>query len=155
MLTDPGRDYRFALGVLVDLLDYRVGLYQLAVAIVVQAVLFLEVGDLLMPHIEGLAEADTAPVGQQLGQVAVEQADMVPVDPLYLADLGAIDVEVSNVLRVRREPARVTRHTVVETSTDSDQEITVLDSVVGGGDSVHSEHVQGQRMPGIAGAERH
>ncbi len=111
--------------------------------------------DRRVPFLEVLAEADTAAVSQQLRQVAIEQADVVPVDAFDLADLRAVHVEVGDTLRTRRKPARVSRHPVVETRTDGDQEIAVLDGVVRRGESVHAEHVQRQRVPGIAGAERH
>ena len=155
VLADARRNDGFALGVPVDLLDHCVRLDQFAAAVVVQAMLLLEVRDLGVPGAEVRAESDAPAVIQHIRQVAVEQADLVPVDALDLADLGNIDVEVRYVLRVRREAAGVACHAVVETGAYGDEKIAVLDRVVGRGEAVHAEHVQGQRVLGVAGAECH
>ncbi len=79
----------------------------------------------------------------------------MPIDPLHLADLGAVDVEMSNPLGVGRKPDRIACHAVVEAGAHGNEEITVLDRIIRGGEAVHAEHMQGQRMLCIACAERH
>ena len=64
VLADAGRDDCLALRVLVDLFNDGVGLDQVGVPVVVQAVLFLEVRDLLVPLFELLAETNAPAVSE-------------------------------------------------------------------------------------------
>jgi hypothetical protein len=67
---------------------------------------------------------------------------MVPVDAFDFADFCHVDVEVGDVLRVRREPGWIASDPVIEPGTDRDQEITILDGVIRECHAVHAEHMQ-------------
>ena len=74
---------------------------------------------------------------------------------LDLVDLGLIDVQMRDAARVARELARITRDAIIEARTDRDQEIAVLDRVIGKCRAVHAEHAHRQRMRGVDGADAH
>ena len=108
-----------------------------------------------MPRCVGLGETDAAPVVEQVLEIGRENADVMPVDALDLADFGRVDVELRDLAGVRCERCRVAGNAVVESRANGDQEIAVLDCVVGGRDAMHAEHVQGQRVLRVTRAECH
>ena len=116
---------------LVDFLDDGIGLNQLAVAVVVEAMRLLESRDFTMPGGVILAELHALAELEQVFKVAGQYADVVPADALDLADFGNVDVKVGDVLRVRGETSRVACDAIIETSANGDQEIAVFDRVVG------------------------
>ena len=58
-------------------------------------------------------------------------------------------------LRVRRELRRLAGDAVVEARAERDQEVAVLDRVVGERRAVHAEHAHRQRMRGVERADAH
>ena len=67
-----------------------------------------------MPGLECLREADAAPVGEHVVEVALQHADVMPVDALHLADFGKVDIKVGDVLGAGRELSRVAGNPVVK-----------------------------------------
>ena len=155
MLANARRDDRLTLGVFVDFLNHRVRLNEWAVTVVIEAVLFLERGDFLVPRGKRFLEAYAAPVLEHVGEVRFQNADVVPVDSLDLANFRKVDVKLRNVFRVWRELWWVGGYAVIEPGTDGDNEIAIFNSVVCGCNAVHAKHVQCQRISCIARAERH
>ncbi len=46
-------------------------------------------------------------------------------------------------------------HAVIEAGADRDEEVAIIDGVVGEGGAVHAEHAHGQRLRRIDGADAH
>ena len=155
VLADAGGDDGLAARPAVDLLDHVVRLDERAGAVVVHGVDAPELGDLRAPRAEVGAEAAVAAVAGERAQRLVHQPDVAPVHALDLVDLGAVDVEVRDAARVARELVRHARHPVIEARAHRDQEVAVIDRVVGEGRAVHAEHAQRQRARGVERADAH
>ena len=155
VLADAGRDDRLALRQAVDLLDHVVGLDQLAVAIVVHRVPALEAVEVRAPRRPVTAEAGALRVRAQRLERRRQQPDVAPVHALDLVDLGRVDVDVRDALRIRREALRHSRDAVVEARAERDQEIAVVDRVVREGRAVHAEHAHRERVLRVDGADAH
>ena len=123
---------------LVDFLDDGVRLNQLTVAVIVEAVLRLQVCNFFVPRIQRLFKVDAVPIVQQVGHVFGQHAHVMPADAFDLADLGDIHVEVGDIASIGREVAGVAGDAVVEATADGDQEVTVFDRVVCGSKPVHA-----------------
>ena len=95
-----------------------------------------------------------APAFVQLRQAALRVGDVRPVDVLHLLDLGGVDVEVRD-RGVRRELLHLAGDAVVEARADGEQEVAVLDGVVGVRHAVHAEHLERQVAGGVDRADAH
>ena len=155
VLADAGGDDGLALRDAVDLFDDVVGLDLLAGAIVVHRVLLLEIREMGQPlgtiALEARAPAMRGQRAQRLGQ----HAHMAPLHALHLVDLRAVDVEVRDVLRAGRELRGIAGDAIVEARADGDQEVAVVDRVVGERLAVHAQHAHGQYACGVDGADAH
>ncbi len=72
-----------------------------------------------------------------------------------LADLGRVDVDVDDALGLRREGRELAGDAVVEARPDGDQQVALVDGVVGGHGAVHAEHAERERMPAREAAQAH
>ena len=124
-------------------------------AVVVHRVFLLELGQVRQPLGAIALEAGALAVRGERAQRLGQQAHVAPLHALDLVDLGAVDVEVRDVLGARREFRRDAGDAVVEARADGDQEIAIVDRVVGEGRAVHAEHAHRQRAGGVHGADAH
>ena len=74
------------------------------------------------------------------------------VGDLVLVDLRRVDVDVDD-LAVLGELGELAGHAVVEAHAEGQQQVGLVDGVVGVDRAVHAEHVQGQVMVGREAAE--
>src|ERR1700728_699797 len=155
VLADAGGDDRLAARQAVELLEHVVRLDERARPIVIHGVGALKLGDVRGPGAEVAPEPRAAPVRSERLERLAHQAHVTPLYALDLVDLGAVDVEVHDAARIAREFLRHPRHPVVEARTDRDQEVTVLDRVVGKRRAVHAEHAQRQGVGGVERTDAH
>ncbi len=86
MLADTGRYDGLATRVPIDFLDDGVGLDQVAVAIVIQAMLRFECGDLVVSGRIFFLEPDALAVREQIIKVLTQYADVMPIDAFDFAN---------------------------------------------------------------------
>ena len=155
VLSDAGGDDGFATGQLVDLFDDMVRLDEGTGTVVAHGMTATQRIEFCMPAGEVTAEtAFTAERRERLERVA-QFADMAPVHRLDLVDLSTVDVEVGDTTGVGRELRGHAGHPVVEARTHGDQQVTILDGVVGERGAVHAQHPHRQRMRGVKCADAH
>jgi len=82
---------------------------------------------------------------RQAGQQLLEVAHQRDGGGDELRDLGWIDVEVDD-LRLGRERGELARDAIVEARPERDDEVRVLDRVVGVARAVHAEHAEARRV---------
>ena len=155
VLADAGGNDGLALRDAVDLFDDVVRLDELALAIVVHRILLLELGQVRQPLGTIALEAGALAVQRERAQRLRQHAHVAPLHALDLVDLGAVDVEVRDGLGARRELRRHAGDAIVKTRADGDQEVAVVDRVVGEGRAVHAQHAHRQRIGGVHGADAH
>jgi hypothetical protein len=155
VLADAGRDHGFAARETVDLLNHVVRLDQLAAPVVIHRVTALQLGDVRMPRRPVTPEARTLALQAQLCERRPQQSHMTPLHALDLVDLRSVNVHVRDALRVARELGRHARDAIVEAGAEAEQEIAVVDGIVGERRAVHAEHVQRERLGRIVRADAH
>ena len=123
VLADVGRDERVALGELVELLDHVLRLDELALGVVLQAILALPLLDVAPPRLErrGIGTLrrrldDLDHLVEHVGDVAHDRH----VDLHALADRRRVDVDVDDLAVAAEEVRRVADHAVVEARADRD-----------------------------------
>ena len=67
---------------------------------------------------------------------------MMPIDGLYLAYFGYIDVKVRDVPRIGCKFRRVSRDTVVKSWYGRNHEVANLSRIIGKCSAVHDKHMQ-------------
>ena len=77
-------------------------------------------------------------IGGERCQGRRQQADVRPVHALDLVDLGTVDIDVRNRPRLRREFRRIAGHAIVKARAQRNQEVAILDRVVGECRAVHT-----------------
>ena len=79
----------------------------------------------------------------------------MPIDALDLADFRKVDVEVGNVLGARREQSGIAGDPIVKPCPHGDQKVAVFHGVVCRSDAMHTQHVHGERVRCVTGAQCH
>ena len=142
MLAHAGGDDRVAvLGQAVQLADGVLGQDAVEVGIVAERLVALPHGH-LAPPLGGVARLhDCGKLLQEILQVADDRQ----VGLLDLVDFGRIDVDVDD-LGAAGELGDLAGHPIVEANAERQQQVGVIDRVVGVDAAVHPEHVQRKRI---------
>ena len=142
VLPYSGGDYGVTASNVVDRLDDSVGLDQLTFPVVVQGISFLQGRYLAVPFTE--VRRNSMPLSILVNglQVLLKDTNVGPVDCLYLANFRRINIKLGYFPGFRRKFLRHTRNTVVKTRSDGNQEIAVINRVVGTRQAVHAQHMQ-------------
>ena len=119
-------------------------LNEIAIPIVVERMVLFKIGNVCQPWRKISLETSRA-VQEILKTIACIRY-MRPGDLLHLSDLTRINVDMSNVLRIRRKLGRITGNAVIETRADGDQKVSIFDSIIGVRRTMHAEHVERQGM---------
>ena len=91
---------------------------------------------------------------QQVAKHGLDVAHAREVAAHALGDRRRVDVDVHD-LRVRGELAHLAGHAVVEARADREQHVAFVESLVGGDQAVHADHVQRERVALREHAEAH
>ena len=139
----------------VDFFDYGVRLNQVAVAIVIERIILLQRRYLFMPFAEIQSDRMALAIIEDGAQIAIQDADMVPVDRFNLANLGGVDVELCDALRLGSKLLRYRGNPVVEARADRDDHIAVFHRIVGIRRAMHAQHLQREFGCRIVGSDAH
>ena len=90
----------------------------------------------------------------ELAKGLLDVGDDRDVDDLVLVELGRIDIDVDDEA-VLGEGRHLSRHPIVEADAEGEEEIGLVDGVVGVDAAVHAEHVERQRGVCRVGPEPH
>ena len=126
---------------------------QLARAIEVVGVILPQFTKVAAPRREILVKA--AARVEQIHQRGPCVSGVGPGGRLDLAMLGEIDIDMSDEAGLGREVTRLAGHAVVKPRCHGNQEIAIFHGVIRIGGAMHAEHVKGQRIGRIHGADTH
>ena len=90
----------------------------------------------------------------ELAKGLLDVGDDRDVNDLVLVELGGIDVDMDDET-VLGEGRHLSRHAIVEADAEGEEEIGLVDGVVGVDAAVHAEHVERQRAICRVGPEAH
>ena len=149
VLADAGGDEGLALGLLPDLLDHVLRHDVIfTLGRVAKRVLLPPVCDLLHPGSDvgpPRGREDLAGLLGELGKEQLEVADQRNGGGHQLGDLGRVDVQMDD-LGLGGEGRELAGDAIVEAGAQRDDQVGVLDRVVGELGAVHAEHAQALRM---------
>ena len=157
MLTDVGRDIGLSAGDLPQRFDDFLGLDQLAVAVVAQAIIRFPLSDLLPPRIDPVAVGTLVGLAQRFQDIAQHDFDVTDDRDVHfhvLGDRSGVDVDV-NDFGARAELFDVAGDAVVEARAHREQHIAFVHGHVGLVRAVHAKHADKLGIGAGIGAQTH
>src|SRR5262249_26780486 len=112
----------------------------LALPIVVQWKLAFQLLNPADPFGKGFIEV--AAGSQQLLKSVLRGSDVCPCDTLDSTDFRRVNINVRNIDGIWRKGVGISCDTIVESGPERDQEVAIVDRVVGVRRAMHAQHMQ-------------